>query len=97
MALLLQDISLTLPLPNEELAFLFGGEGDPIARVIDTDRVDLLLGDLERVNSFHRVHVEQTEDTVGLANAEDRVLIMRKLVTADDPALSRQLEPSLLL
>ena len=40
MSLLLEDVGLALPLPDDELTELRAADGDPLARLVERHRVD---------------------------------------------------------
>ena len=90
MSLLLEYVTLATPFPNKQLAVHFRGESNPIACTIDRDTVYLLLTDLEAMNAFKCIQIEQGEDTIRLTNAEQNCigLTLTKLVAADDSCLS---------
>ena len=71
MALLLQNVRLTLPLPYEELPLLFAPHGDPVSLCIYRYAVDLVLRYLEGVNGLECVKIVQTEHSIRLANYQD--------------------------
>ena len=70
-ALLLQHVGLALPLPHKELALLLARHADPVTGCVDRDAIDLVLGDLERVDGVQSVEVVQAEHAVRLADHED--------------------------
>lgn len=47
MALLFDNIGLTFPLPNKQLALLSTAEGDPLSGGIETNGINSVLRDLE--------------------------------------------------
>ena len=64
MALLLHDISLAFPLPYEELAVFLGTHRDPLTACVETNGVDPVLGDLERLDRLKVVEVIDTKNAV---------------------------------
>jgi hypothetical protein len=70
-SLLFQDIRLALPLPHKELTLLFTSHGNPVGLSIDSNAIDLVLRDLERVNRLKGVEVIQAEHTIRLTYHED--------------------------
>ena len=72
MALLLQYVRLTLPLPNEELPLLFAHHGDPVSLSINSDAVDLVLRYLEGVDGLECVKIVQAEHSIRLAYDQDQ-------------------------
>ena len=54
-ALLFEHICFTLPLPHEKLPLLLAAEGDPLGSCVQTDRVNTILGYLERLQRLEVV------------------------------------------
>jgi len=61
MALLFQDVGLRLPFPNEQLTELRGSKSKPFACLVDSDKIDIILGDASEIShtdilNFNRTH-----------------------------------------
>ena len=70
-ALLLQDVCLTLPLPNEELPLLFASHCDPVCLRVNRDAIDPIMRYLEGVDGLERVEIVQAEHSIRLADDQD--------------------------
>ena len=91
-ALLLHDVGLALPLPDEQLAQTGTSQRDPVAGGVDGHRADLLVRDLERVDQVDVGHLVQQEGAVAVAGDEQlppRVVRRRRQldVVQRDPLL----------
>ena len=64
MALLLENVGLTLPLPYEKLALLFARQCDPVTGRVDGYAVNLVLRDLEGMYGVERVKVVKAEHSI---------------------------------
>jgi hypothetical protein len=72
-SLLFQDICLRFPFPDEQLPKFSACKSNPLTTCVDADRINLALTDLETVNAFESVNVEDAEHTVTLPNDHDPV------------------------
>ena len=61
-ALLLDDVRLGLPLPDQELAKLRGAKCEPLARLVDRDMVDAVLRNAESVDAVEVGELIKTKD-----------------------------------
>ena len=69
--LLLEDVSLTLPLPNKELALLFACHCNPVTSRVDGYAINLVLRDLEGVDGVESVEIIKAEHAIRLSDYEN--------------------------
>ena len=67
-ALLLEHVGFTLPLPHEQLALLFACHANPVTSRVYGDTVYLVLRDLEGMDRVQSVEVVQAEHAIRLTN-----------------------------
>jgi len=84
-ALLLHNVGLGLPLPNQELAEVRAAKGEPLAREIDGGGADLVAGDAEGVDHVEVGHLEDAKDA--RVEPEDEELGRGMVLGRDDMAV----------
>ncbi len=75
MALLLEHITLTLPLPDKQLAIALTRQPYPLARHINTHRIDFTRRNLKRLDRLQSVQIKQRENTIRLADTQQLCIL----------------------
>ena len=68
MALLLHNISFTLPFPDQKLTHISAAESDPVSSWVDGNRADQLVGYLQWMDEVDFRHLVQQKRAVAIAS-----------------------------